>query len=146
MPKRPDYRLKQVAHTAGVCERTARRWRDSRDERWDRYLAQAVPPFAGLGVPSITPEPEPEPDGFGKIFEEDEAGRWQQPATFTKEDAVLALDWMRAYTFRLTHLLAKEPTPFVGPGPRDWEELDRAGRTFERLAVKYNGGALQEPE
>ena len=146
MPLRGDYRLKAVAQAAGVCERTARRWRDQRDDRWERYLGQAVPPFASLSVPDITPAPEPDLDGLGKILEEDDAGNWKRPATFTREDATLALDWMRAYTFRLTTLLAGDPPPFDKLGPRDWEQADKAGKIFKRLAEKYHGGPLKRPD
>lgn len=142
MPARQDYRIRQVASRANVSERTARRWRDTGDERWNRYLENDSPPFQGLNVPGIPLEPEPELNGFDKVFEEGDDGLWKQPATFTREDAILALDWMRAYTFRLTHLLAKEPPTFEGPSPQDWGQLDKAGRIFKRLAMKYNGGPL----
>ena len=37
MPAHGDYRRAKVAELAGVTSRTARRWRDGKDPRWDKY-------------------------------------------------------------------------------------------------------------
>lgn len=142
MPARGDYRIGVVAERANVSERTARRWRETRDERWNRYLENDRPPFQGLAVPEPTPAPEPELTPFEKIAESDENGKWIKPKTFTKKEAVSALDELMCYVFRFSWMLGREPVPFQGVEDADWKALDRSWRILERLAVKYNGGPL----
>ena len=139
MPARQDYRIRQVAGRAEVSERTARRWRDSGDERFNRYLENYQAPFQGLHVPPIQ-EPELEP--FAKIANSDQNGAWIEPKTFTRAEAIMALDEMMCYTERMVMLLAKDPVIFEGIVDADWMALHRCGKVMERLAIRFNGGSL----
>ena len=142
MPARQDYRIRQVAGRAEVSERTARRWRDTGDERWTRYLDIAQPPFQGREDADPAPILDPELDPFEKIANNNENGSWNEPKSFTKAEAVSALDELMCYVFRLSLMLGREPVIFDGIEDTDWKALDRSWRILERLAIKYNGGPL----
>jgi len=150
MPLRGDYRLKQVAKRANISERTARRWRDSNDWRWKRYLNDSTEPFSGLTVPDITLPPiTPTPaaqaplHGFEVIDADDGKGDMVETATFSKQQAVEALEHLRALTFRLADLLAKDPPMFEGIASRDFVSLDDCAVTMQKLAAKYGGKPLK---
>ena len=64
MPAFGDSRLESVAKKANVSERTARRWRDSGDPRWDRYTKDDREEFGKIMkelVPSMFDEKDETP-------------------------------------------------------------------------------------
>jgi hypothetical protein len=135
MPSMGDYRIRVVANNAEVSERTARRWRDTGDERWERYLA-------GFELPVVEhqqgPAPADEENGWDKLTKSDAAGGWIQPDTFTPEDAVLAAEELQAMSCRLLMALCREPAYFQGSTKGDWAKLDGCMEAFGFLAGKFS--------
>jgi len=146
MPARGDFRIRQVARNANVSLRTARRWRDGHDPRWERYLTNNGPSyFDTLTVPPIAIPTVPEMDGFDLINHNTDDGHFIPPKTFTKQNAVDALEHLRALTFRLACTLGADPAPFPGIKTKDYEGLCPCYQKFKKLAEHYNGGPLENP-
>ena len=139
MPPWKDYRLEQVAKRAGVCERTARRWRDSNDERWHQHL-MSIDPIEGiiqenthLNLQPLTPIEY----GWDKIFASNPEGKWVEPASFDKEDAMDALTSFVYLLNRFGDVLAMFRYSFEGRTDEDSLVICDCSMMLKKILLKY---------